>query len=237
MNPVGLLSLAADPTGVAAGDTYWNSASSTLRTFTGTVWVNGGAQGIQGIQGITGTGTQGIQGIQGIQGAGSSPSAATYAQERGFTSTVSSVTDITLTNTSTPYQRVTGTTAQAVRLPVATTCTNGYTFYIDNDSTATTTVTVSVAGGSATVIAIPALFCARIILGNNALDVAASWDAIYTEFHTYTGSGDMVFSASPTLSGTPLTSAPVSSDRSLQIPTTTFSADSAVVAVLLLGGM
>jgi hypothetical protein len=125
--------------------------------------------------------------------------AASYAAMRGFTSTVTSASTVTLTNTSTPYQLFTGTLAQAVSLPAVGTLALGWTFHIDNDSTNTITVSGGAGGGGGTVITIPPLFAARIICISITVDAVASWDAIYSEFHTYTGSGNMVFGTSPTI--------------------------------------
>ena len=58
----------------------------------------------------------------------------------GYTSTVSSGTTLVLTAASTQYQRITGTLAQTIRLPDATTLPSGFIFYIDNDSSLSATV-------------------------------------------------------------------------------------------------
>ena len=58
----------------------------------------------------------------------------------GYTSTVSSGTTIVLTAASTQYQRITGTVAQTIQLPNATTLPSGFIFYIDNDSSLSATV-------------------------------------------------------------------------------------------------
>jgi hypothetical protein len=155
-----------------------------------------GTQGALGTQGTLGSGTQGTQGTTGA-GGGSGPSG--YAAMRGFTSTVTSASTVILTNTSTPYQLFTGTLAQAVSLPAVNTLALGWTFHIDNDSTNTITVSGGAGGSAGTVITIPPLFAARIICISITVDAVASWDAIYSEYHTYTGSGNMVFGTSPTI--------------------------------------
>jgi hypothetical protein len=177
---------------------YYDSGSSSwLPAMYGSQGIQGtsgaGTQGTQGVQGTTGTGTQGTQGTSGA-GGGSGPSG--YAAMRGFTTTVTSASPVTLTNTSTPYQLFTGSTAQTVVLPVTSTLTTGWTFHIDNDSTAVMTINSS---GGNLVLSVPALFTARIICVGTALTTAADWDPIYNEFHTYTGSGNAVFSTSPTV--------------------------------------
>jgi hypothetical protein len=75
--PLGLLSLATDPTGYDVGDSYWNSVQQVIRTYNGSQWVvSSGVQGVQGTDGTQGAngspgniGTQGTQGIQGVQGS------------------------------------------------------------------------------------------------------------------------------------------------------------------------
>jgi hypothetical protein len=57
-----------------------------------------------------------------------------------FASTVSSATTLTLTIASAQYQRITGTAAQTIALPNATTLSNGFIFTIDNGSSLTATV-------------------------------------------------------------------------------------------------
>jgi hypothetical protein len=67
-----------------------------------------------------------------------------------YTTTVTSASAVTLTAASTYYQYFTGSTAQTVTLPVATTLSNGFTFNIINQSSAVTTVQTS---GANTVVA------------------------------------------------------------------------------------
>ncbi len=71
----------------------------------------------------------------------------------GFTTTVTSATPIVLTNASTPTQELTGTTAQTLTLPDATTLAVGWPFTIINKSTAITTVKTN---GAATLFTLPA---------------------------------------------------------------------------------
>lgn len=58
----------------------------------------------------------------------------------GVTTTVTAAGTTTLTNTSTSFQQFTGTTSQIVKLPDATTMTNGQHFYITNRSTVAVSV-------------------------------------------------------------------------------------------------
>lgn len=71
----------------------------------------------------------------------------------GLTTTVTSATPVVLTNASTPIQEFTGTTAQTVTLPDATTLAVGWPFTIINKSTAIITVKTN---GAATLISLPA---------------------------------------------------------------------------------
>jgi hypothetical protein len=38
--PENIVALSSDPTGVRAGQTYWNTTTKTLRTYDGTAWAN-----------------------------------------------------------------------------------------------------------------------------------------------------------------------------------------------------
>jgi hypothetical protein len=118
------------------------------------------------------------------------------ASSLGYTTTVTSGTTVTLTNASTKRQVFTGSTAQNVNLPVASTLTVGDAFYIINDSTAIVTVRSS---GANTILAQPAgtmvqYFC---ILASGT--TAASWSDTYDGFNTITGTGNNVLATSPTL--------------------------------------
>ena len=59
---------------------------------------------------------------------------------QGYTSTVSSGTTIVLTAASSFYQRISGTIAQTIQFPNATTLQKGVAYTIDNDSTGTVTL-------------------------------------------------------------------------------------------------
>jgi hypothetical protein len=58
----------------------------------------------------------------------------------GYTTTVSSTTPIVLTAASNNLQHFTGTVAQSVQLPPSNTLQNGFTYIVNNQSTATATV-------------------------------------------------------------------------------------------------
>ena len=114
-----------------------------------------------------------------------------------FTTTVTSGTAVTLTNDSSYYQEFTGTTAQTVLLPNATTSTAGLVFEIINNSTATLTVQTSTA---ATIATVPPSLAAKLVLSTTAFNTTASWEFEYSGFATITGTGNNVLSVAPTLS-------------------------------------
>jgi len=70
----------------------------------------------------------------------------------GFASTVSAAGTTTLTAASSYYQRITGTSTQTIKLPDATTMTNGRAFVIDNDSTQNVTVIDNASGTVDTIV-------------------------------------------------------------------------------------
>lgn len=92
----------------------------------------------------------------------------------GYTTTVTSATPLTLTVSSTYHQDLTGSTAQTVVLPVASTLNVGHAFFFDNDSTADATVNSS---GGNLVKTIPAGNFAWIVCVLNSGTGAASWSA------------------------------------------------------------
>ena len=69
----------------------------------------------------------------------------------GITTIVTAAGTTTLTNTSTFYQRFTGSTTQTIKLPDETTIPAGTAYVIDNDSTGVITVQDSAGGALATV--------------------------------------------------------------------------------------
>jgi len=89
----------------------------------------------------------------------------------GYASTVSSATTLTLTVASAQYQRISGTAAQTVKLPNATTLQNGFIFTIDNDSSLTATVIDS---ASTTLDTIPSGGVNQWVLIDNGT-VAGTW--------------------------------------------------------------
>lgn len=139
-------------------------------------------------------------------GTAATSAPAAMASLMGYTSTATGSTSGTtvLTNTSSYYQQFTGTTTQIITLPVTSTLTTGWTFHIVNNSTGNLTVNSS--GGNAVITVIPGTTAMVTCIGTT-LTTAADWEAGLTDFSTYTGTGNVVLSASPTLTtpnlGTP----------------------------------
>lgn len=94
-----------------------------------------------------------------------------------YTTTVSSATPITLVVGSTYQQYVTGSTAQTLTLPVASTLVLGQQFYIVNSSSSTTTVNSSGANIIQAMAANSQLVVTCILASGTT---AASWSAAYS---------------------------------------------------------
>lgn len=134
-------------------------------------------------------------------GTGSTSAPQAMATLMGYTSTVTSATQVTLTNTSSYYQQFTGSTAQVVQLPATNTLQTGWTFHIVNNSTATTTVNAS-GGALNPVITVPAGTTAMVTcIATADAGTAAEWEYGLTDFSTYTGTGSVVLATNPTISG------------------------------------
>ena len=118
------------------------------------------------------------------------------ATNLGYTTTTTSGTTVTLTNASTRKQVFTGSTAQNVNLPVASTLTVGDAFYIINDSSAVVTVRSS---GANTILTQPAGTVVQYYCILASGTTAASWADTYDGFNAITGTGNNVLATSPTL--------------------------------------
>tara|TARA_R110000868_G_scaffold8585_4_gene44263 strand:- start:738 stop:1658 length:921 start_codon:yes stop_codon:yes gene_type:complete len=129
-------------------------------------------------------------------GTGVATAPAAMAALMGYTSTATAAGTTTLTNTSSYYQQFTGVTTQTVVLPVTSTLTTGWTFHLVNNSTGL--VTVNSSGGNQVII-IPATTTAMVTCIGTTLTTAADWESGITDFSTYTGSGDVVLSNTPSL--------------------------------------
>jgi len=123
-----------------------------------------------------------------------------------FTTTATAAGTTTLTVSSTYFQVFTGTTTQTITLPVTSTLSTGFSFYIVNNSTGNLTVNSSGANLVITVLPGTSVMCTCILTSGTT---AASWEAGYTNFSTATGSGNVVLSTSPTLV-TPILGTPTS---------------------------
>ena len=133
----------------------------------------------------------------------------------GYTSTATAAGTTTLTNTSSYYQQFTGVSTQTVVLPVTSTLITGWTFHIVNNSTLNLTVNSS--GGNLVITVIPGT-TAMVTCILTSGTTAASWEAGLTDFSTYTGSGNVVMSSSPTITSPTITS--ITGPTSIALDTT-----------------
>jgi len=157
--------------------------------------------------GTIGTGTwQGTAVGIAYGGTGKATAPAAMANLMGYTSTATAGGTTTLTNTSSYYQQFTGTSSQTVVLPVTSTLQTGWTFHIVNNSTGN--VTVQASSTDVVIVVIPGttamVTCISVVSTNNT-----AWESGLTDFSTYTGTGNVVLSTSPTLT-TPVLGTPSS---------------------------
>jgi hypothetical protein len=115
-----------------------------------------------------------------------------------LTSTATAAGTTVLTNSSTYFQFFTGTSTQTITLPVTSTLATGWTFHIINNSTGNLTVNSS--GGNLVITVLPGTTAMVTCIGTT-LTTAADWEYGLTDFSTATGTGSVVLSASPTLTG------------------------------------
>jgi len=132
-------------------------------------------------------------------GTGVTTAPAEAARIMGYTSTATAGATTTLTNTSSQYQLFTGTLTQTITLPVTSTLTTGWTFHIVNNSTGSLTVNSS---GGNLVCTVIAGMTSMVTCIATATTTAADWEFGFTDFGSVTGTGSVVLSASPTLTGT-----------------------------------
>ncbi|CAB4212266.1 hypothetical protein UFOVP1434_1, partial [uncultured Caudovirales phage] len=123
---------------------------------------------------------------------------ATPLDMTDFTSTVTAGGTTTLTVSSTYLQYFTGTSAQTIVMPLASTLSLGWSYHICNNSTGNLTVNSSGANLIATVIPGTTVHITCIDV---ALTTAAGWDYGFTDFNTATGTGSVVLSTAPSLTG------------------------------------
>jgi hypothetical protein len=129
----------------------------------------------------------------------------------GFTSiaTAAGTTTLTVASTNTIY--FTGTTTQTVVMPVTSTLVLGSSFLIRNNSTGNITVNSSGANLIATIIPGTSIHITCILTSGTT---AASWDFGFTDYQANTGTGNVVLSVSPTITGT-LTAATITASTSI----------------------
>lgn len=137
----------------------------------------------------------------------------------GYTTTATAGGTTTLTVASTFIQMFTGTLTQTVVLPVTSTLTTGHSYEIHNNGTGALTVNSS---GGNLVITIPAGQSYALTCIGTTLTTAADWDADWNGATTITGTGSVVLSASPTFTGTPLSTTAAVDTNTTQIATTAF---------------
>ena len=129
-------------------------------------------------------------------GTNATSAPAAMASLTGFTTTATAAGTTTLTNASSFYQLFTGTLTQTIVLPVTSTLALGWTFHICNNSTGNLSVQSSGANALITILPGTTAMCTCILITGTT---AASWEAGLTDFSTYTGTGNLVLSNSPTL--------------------------------------
>lgn len=115
-----------------------------------------------------------------------------------YATTATSGGTLTLTNTSARRQFFTGSTTHTVVLPVASTLAVGHTFEIHNNSTGALTINSSGGNLVATLNANATISIVCILASGTT---ASSWAADFIGATSITGSGNLVFSASPTFTG------------------------------------
>jgi len=166
-----------------------NTAISTTLSLagtsgTGSVNLNGGTLTVSGGNGITTSVSGSTVTISSI-GAG------------GYTTTATGATTTTLTSSSTASQYFTGSTTQTVKLPSTATLTLGQEYIITNNSTGVVTVQTSAAGAVGT---IPGGAQATFTVASTG---AETWVYEYTGYSSNTGTGANVLAVAPTITGHP----------------------------------
>jgi len=207
-------------TGVGGDLTLPNNTTLWLQyNATGSLWACVSSGLIPIATGVSGLGT-GIAGYLATNTTSAPTASALVARDsngnafvdnmvEGYTTTATAAGTTTLTVNSTYLQFFTGSTTQTVQLPVTSTLSTGYQFYIRNNSTGLVTITSS---GSNTVrILAGGTRCLVTCIGT-ALTTAADWSSMYEGINVTDGKLLSV-SNSLTLAGTDATT--------MTFPTTT----------------
>jgi hypothetical protein len=137
---------------------------------------------------------------------------STFLATPTYATTVTSGTSVTLTSASAMEQFFTGSTAQTVLMPVASTMTLGQKYIFHNNSSAVLTIQSS---GANSIGSLTAGQTAQITCILTSGTTAASWDLDFTGATSATGSGSLVFGSAPTISS------PTISTPALTLSTTT----------------
>jgi hypothetical protein len=118
----------------------------------------------------------------------------------GYTTTVTSSTQVVLTVTSNYQQWFTGSAAQPLTMPVASTLVVGQSWLVVNLSSAVVTIQSS---GSNTILALPATSTAIVTCTTASGTTAASWNAVYfsnsaSSVSSITGTANQVIASAST---------------------------------------
>lgn len=114
-----------------------------------------------------------------------------------YAATATAAGTTTLVATSKTTQNFTGTSTQTVVLPVVSTLSLGSAFQILNNSTQSLTINSS---GGNLIATLQTGFSGLFTVVSTSGTTAASWDYQYSGFDNITGTGNVVFSGSPTIS-------------------------------------
>jgi len=130
-------------------------------------------------------------------GTGATSASAAQANLMGFTTTATAAGTTTLTNTSSYYQVFTGTSNQNIKLPLTSTLTLGWSFFIFN---ATTNGNLTVRSSTNIVITVLIPNMGVIVTcKSTTITTEAAWYYVFTGTNDYAGSGAMVLQNGPSL--------------------------------------
>ncbi len=192
------ITIAANATNLTSGTVAFARLPSL---FLGTTAIQStsAAQAVSGITTLA-AGNTTITGFANVSGNLTATNPIFNNIKHGYSTTVTAAGTTVLTSSSNYMQFFTGTTTQILSLPAPQTMTLGQGFLIVNNSTGNIEVRAANAAGIINVLPGTVALCTSIDLtaGNGAL----GWNAEFVGFSNATGTGSVVLSASPTLSGT-----------------------------------